>query len=245
MSVEQDRRTRRAELRRPHVQVSLDLTSIDAALHVAEIAVHAGVDWLEAGTPLILAEGLRAVRALHDRFPTVPVVADLKTMDGGYLEVEMMARAGASWCVVMGVAHPATVKACVAAARDYGIGVMGDVLAAPDKVANARLLQDLGVDVIIVHTGYDERRAVQGASPWNDLASVVAAVDLPVQAVGGLTLEDLPKLPATGAPLVVVGAPLIIDSEAFRPSESDDERLARVIGDVVRAVKGTNHEGHI
>ncbi len=150
----------------------------------------------------------------------------------------MMARAGAAWCVVMGVAHPATVTACVAAARDYGIGLMGDILAAPDKVANARLLQELGVDVVIVHTGYDERRAVQGASPWDDLAAVVAAVDLPVQAVGGLRLEDLPRLPAAGAPLVVVGAPLVIDADAFRASESDDERLARVIGDVVRAVKG-------
>src|SRR5690349_824199 len=104
-------RTSRDDLRRPHVQVSLDLTSVEEALHVAEIAVAAGVDWLEAGTPLILAEGLRGVRALHERFPSVPIVADLKTMDGGYLEVEMMAQAGASWCVVMGVAHPATVKA--------------------------------------------------------------------------------------------------------------------------------------
>jgi 3-hexulose-6-phosphate synthase/6-phospho-3-hexuloisomerase len=92
MNAEHGRRPRREELHRPHVQVSLDLTSIEEALRVAAIAVHAGVDWLEAGTPLILAEGLRAVRALHDRFPTVPVVADLKTMDGGYLEVEMMAR---------------------------------------------------------------------------------------------------------------------------------------------------------
>src|SRR5438045_1193110 len=141
----------------PIVQLSLDLTSIEEALHVAEIGVRAGVDWLEAGTPLILAEGLHGVRALRERFPDTPIVADLKTMDGGYLEVEMMARAGASMVVVMGVAHPATIKACVAAARDYGIGIMGDVLAAPDKAANARLLQDLGVDVIIVHTGYDER----------------------------------------------------------------------------------------
>lgn len=233
-----DRRTWREELRRPHVQVSLDLTSIEEALHVAEIAVAAGVDWLEAGTPLILAEGLHAVRALRDRFPQVPIVADLKTMDGGYLEVEMMARAGASWCVVMGVAHPATVRACVAAARAYGIGIMGDVLAAPDKPANARLLQELGVDVIIVHTGYDERHEIVGASPWDDLAAVVAAVDLPVQAVGGLRLADLPRLPAAGAPLVVVGAPLVIADEALRPGESDDERLATVIRDVVRAVKG-------
>ena len=231
------RTSRGDDLRRPHVQVSLDLTSIAEALRVAEIAVAAGVDWLEAGTPLILAEGLHAVRALHERFPRVPIVADLKTMDGGYLEVELMARAGASWCVVMGVAHPATIAACVAAGRAYGVGIMGDVLAAPDKPATARLLQDLGAEVIIVHTGYDERRQVIGASPWDDLASVVAAVDIPVQAVGGLTLADLPKLPAAGAPLVVVGAPLVIDNDSFRASESDDERLGRVIREVVRAVK--------
>jgi hypothetical protein len=50
---------------------------------------------------------------------------------------------------------------------------------------------------------------------------------------------------SSAATLVVVGAPLVIDSEAFRPSESDDERLARVIGDVVRAVKETNQQGHM
>ena len=231
------RTSRGDDLRRPHVQVSLDLTSIAEALRVAEIAVAAGVDWLEAGTPLILAEGLHAVRALHERFPGVPIVADLKTMDGGYLEVELMARAGAAWCVVMGVAHPATIAACVAAGRAYGVGIMGDVLAAPDKPATARLLQDLGAEVIIVHTGYDERRQVIGANPWDDLAAVVAAIDIPVQAVGGLTLADLPKLPAAGAPLVVVGAPLVIDNDSFRASESDDERLGRVIREVVRAVK--------
>ncbi len=240
-----DAPSHRPDLRRPHVQVSLDLISLDEALRVAEIAVAARVDWLEAGTPLILAEGLRGVRALRDRFPAVPIVADLKTMDGGYLEVEMMARAGASWCVVMGVAHPATVRACVAAARDYDIGIMGDILAAPDKVAMARALERLDVDVVIVHTGFDERGEAHGASPWDDLAAVVSAVSLPVQAVGGLRLEDLPRLPAAGAPLVVVGAPLVIDPGAFRASETDDERLARVLREVVRAVKegGGGHEG--
>ena len=29
----------------------------------------AGVDWLEAGTPLIIAEGMHGVRALRGRFP--------------------------------------------------------------------------------------------------------------------------------------------------------------------------------
>src|SRR6266516_4712926 len=142
----------------PILQLSLDLTSIDEALHVAEIGVRAGVDWLEAGTPLILAEGLRAVQALHERFPDKPIVADLKTMDGGYLEAEMMARAGAAMVVVMGVAHPATIKAVVRAAKDCNLKVMGDNLAAPDKAACAKLMEDLGVDYVVHHTGYDERR---------------------------------------------------------------------------------------
>jgi len=61
----------------PVVQISLDLTNLQEALEMAEIAVAAGVDWLEAGTPLILAEGLRAVETLHIRFPRHPIVADL------------------------------------------------------------------------------------------------------------------------------------------------------------------------
>ena len=219
----------------PVVQVSLDLTSVEEALHVAEIAVRAGVDWLEAGTPLILAEGLRGVRALRQRFPDHPIVADLKTMDGGELEAEMMAQAGATCVVVMSQAHPATVRAVVRAARRHGLKVMGDVLAAPDKPAAARALQADGCDYVIVHTGFDERHENTAATPWDDLAAVVAAVDVPVQAVGGLRLEDLDRLPAAGAPLVVVGAPLVIDRNAFRAA-TEDEALEAVLRDVVARV---------
>jgi len=98
---------------KPIVQISLDLTNIDEALETAEMALRAGVDWLEAGTPLLLAEGLHGVRALREKFPTTPIVADLKTMDGGYLEAEMMAKAGATQVVVMARAHEETVKCVV------------------------------------------------------------------------------------------------------------------------------------
>ena len=68
------------------VQISLDVTNIPEAIETAQMALRAGVDWLEAGTPLIIAEGMNGVRALRREFPNVPIVADLKTMDGGYLE---------------------------------------------------------------------------------------------------------------------------------------------------------------
>lgn len=50
---------------KPIVQVSLDLTSLSEALETAEQALQAGVDWIEAGTPLILAEGLHSIRGLR------------------------------------------------------------------------------------------------------------------------------------------------------------------------------------
>jgi 3-hexulose-6-phosphate synthase/6-phospho-3-hexuloisomerase len=75
------------------VQISLDVTEISEALDTARMALRAGVDWLEAGTPLIIAEGMNGVRALRSEFPGVPIVADLKTMDGGWLEAELMAKA--------------------------------------------------------------------------------------------------------------------------------------------------------
>lgn len=222
---------------RPIVQISLDLTSIEEALDHARKAVRAGIDWLEAGTPLILAEGLRAVEALHHEFPRHPIVADLKTMDGGYLEAEMMAKAGASHVVVMARAHPATIKMVVKAGEDYGIKVMGDDLGCEDKPAAARMMQHLCVHYIVHHVGYDERRdpaviAEHGGvppSPLDELAAIVKAVDIPVQAVGGLSVEQVLQLPKYGVYHLVLGAPLTVDAEAFKSPAHDLEGLLREI----------------
>lgn len=223
-------------MKHPIVQLSLDLTSLDEALETAAIGVEAGVDWLEAGTPLLLAEGLRAVEALRSRFPTTPIVADLKTMDGGYLEAEMMAKAGANFVVVMGRAHEATIRRVVDAGRDFGISVMGDNLGADDRVVCARWMESLGVDIVVHHIGYDERNMIRGLSPLDELDAVVRAVSVPVQAVGGLSIQQAIECPARGAPLVVIGAPLVIDGAAFRPADGNlYSVLERICADVHRS----------
>ena len=225
---------------KPIVQISLDLTNIDEALETAALAMRAGVDWLEAGTPLLLAEGLHGVKKLREHFPGVPIVADLKTMDGGYLEAEMMAKAGATHVVVMARAHEETIKVVVKAGKDFGIQVMGDNLGCPDMVAGAKRLEELGCDYVIHHIGYDERRgiAAQGfpmPSPLDQLREVVAAVNIPVQAVGGLSLEQAIRCPEYGAPLVVLGAPLTIDADSFRTANGDLEASLKLICDRIHA----------
>ena len=225
---------------RPVVQISLDLTNIDEALETAAMALRAGVDWLEAGTPLILAEGLHGVRKLREAFPGIPIVADLKTMDGGYLEAEMMAKAGATHVVVMARAHEETIKCVVQAGKDFGVEVMGDNLGAEDMVAAAKWLEDLGCDYVIHHIGYDERRGIAARgermpSPLDQLKEVVEAVNIPVQAVGGLTLEQAIQCPEYGAPLVVLGAPLTIDADAFKTADGNLEESLRKICNAIHA----------
>jgi len=221
----------------PIIQISLDVTTIDEALALAQGAVNAGVDWLEAGTPLILAEGLHGVRALRKTFPNHPIVADLKTMDGAGLEAEMMFQAGANLVVVMGQAHDASILEQVKMARKYGGKVMCDLMLCPDMPGRARRAQELGVDYIIVHTGFDERNLIPGLSPLQDLPGVLAAVTIPVQAVGGLSIDQAIQTLEMGAQIVVFGAPLVISGTEFKPADPDFESILRTI---VERVKRTS-----
>ena len=225
---------------KPVVQISLDLIELTEAIETAEMALRAGVDWLEAGTPLILAEGMHAVRAHRERFPDTPIVADLKTMDGGWLEAEVMAKAGASHVVVMARSHEETIREVVKAGEALGVGVMGDNLGCPDMVAGAKMLADFGCGYVVHHIGYDERRGIaargeRALTPLDELKEVVAAVDVPVQAVGGLTIEQAVQTPEYGAPLVVLGAPLVIDGDSFRTADGKVEDSLRLICEKVHA----------
>jgi 3-hexulose-6-phosphate synthase/6-phospho-3-hexuloisomerase len=198
------------------------------------------VDWLEVGTPLIIAEGMHGVRALRARYPQVPIVADLKTMDGGGLETELMAKAGATMVVVMGQAHEETIELVVKAARDFGVKVMGDNMAMPDPVRGAARLAQLGCDYIVHHIGFDMRtlrrkKGFPAPTPLDRLREIVEAVPVPVQAVGGLTVDQAAQTPSYGAPLVVIGAPLAIDESAFRAAAGDLEGTLRNICQKVHA----------
>jgi 3-hexulose-6-phosphate synthase len=151
-----------------------------------------------------------------------------------------MAKAGATHVVVMERAHPETIKIVVKAGADFGVEVMGDNLGASDMVAAARRLEDYGCDFVIHHIGYDERRGIVAAggkcpSPLDQLRDVVGAVGVPVQAVGGLSIEQAMRTPEYGAPLVVLGAPLTIDADAFKTAGGDLESKLRLICDTVHA----------
>jgi 3-hexulose-6-phosphate synthase/6-phospho-3-hexuloisomerase len=147
----------------PPVQLALDLYNIDQACRIAEESIRGGVSFIEAGTPLIKAEGMEAVRILKRKFPQQVIVADMKTMDGGAIEVEIAAKAGAEIVLILGVADDSCIREAVLAGKKYGAMIGCDLIQCEDPVARAVQLEKLGVDIICVHVGLDQQ--VLGMNP--------------------------------------------------------------------------------
>ncbi len=184
------------------IQLALDFINLDRALKAAEEAGDP-VDWLEAGTPLIKSEGLDAVRELKKRFPLKTIVADMKVMDAGRIEVEMAAKAGAGVVDVCGQAPDSTILECVEAARNYGAKIAVDLIGVEDVVARAKFAEHAGADFVTVHTAIDEQ--MQSKTPFDKVKAVADAVNIPVAAAGGLNSESVVDALEAGASILVVG----------------------------------------
>jgi len=188
---------------KPVLQVALDLVHSDRALAIATEAVKGGADWIEVGTPLIKSEGMDVVRALKAAFPGNIIVADMKTIDVGGMEVEMAAKSGAGVVVILGLSSDPTITEAILSARQYGSKVMVDLFNVADKPARAAELEKMGVDYICVHVGVDEQMV--GGSPLSELSSVAEAVSIPVAAAGGINSETAAEVVKAGASIVIVG----------------------------------------
>ena len=188
----------------PAIWVTIDTETIPEAIDIGRRALAAGAHWLEAGTPLIASEGIKAIQALVKTFGGSTIVADFKTVDGGDLDVEMAARAGAHVITVMAVAEDATIMKTVETARKHSLGVIADLLGAKEKPKRAGEVAELGVDGVFVHTGFDERRLHPSRNPLIDLAGVLRSVQVPVAVGGGITSEVANKAVEMGAQIVVV-----------------------------------------
>ncbi len=188
---------------RPVLQLALDFINLDRALKVAEEAVKGGVDWIEAGTPLIKSEGLEAVRRVKKSFPGHIILADMKTVDTGSMEVEIAARAGADVVILLGAADDMTIREAVEAGRRLGSKIMVDLLGVESPAARAIELERLGADYVCVHVGIDQQ--MRGMDPLRVLRQVVEAVHVPVAVAGGINSETVTSAAEAGASIVVVG----------------------------------------
>ena len=199
----------------PVLQLALDHENLARALKVAKEAVAGGVDWLEAGTPLIKSEGLDAVRALRREFPGVPIVADMKIMDAGRLETECAAKAGAEIIHVLAPACDATITECIEAARRYDAKIAVDLLGLQGRgqmVQRAKEVERMGAFSVCVHTPIDMQ--MRGEMPFDDLKAVASAVSIPVAVAGGINSETAVDAIRAGATIIIVGGAITKSPDA-------------------------------
>jgi 3-hexulose-6-phosphate synthase/6-phospho-3-hexuloisomerase len=209
----------------PKVQVALDFMNLQRALKVAEASVSGGADWLEAGTPLIKSEGSEAIRQLKKKFPHCVIVADMKTMDVGSIEVEIAAKAGADVVCILGAADDETFKDALEAAKNYNVKLMADLIGIKEKAERARRLEEIGVDYVCVHVGIDQQ--MKGENPLVTLAEVVKAVTIPVATAGGINSETAPEVVKSGASIVVVGGAITKAEDVEKAAQTIKESISK------------------
>jgi 3-hexulose-6-phosphate synthase len=162
------------------------------------------IDLVEIGTPVIIRDGLEAVRRLKATFPALTLVADLKVMDGGEYEASLAFEAGADYVTVLALAHDATIAQAVKAARSYRAKIMADMLGVADIRGRAVQLEALGADCVCVHTAIDVQQA--GANSLQELRELKGALRSACTAVaGGIDARTIAEAARERPDIVIVG----------------------------------------
>jgi len=184
------------------LQVAMDvLTTADALALAGKVAEH--VDIIELGTPLIKAEGLRAITAIKEAHPDKIVFADLKTMDAGELEADIAFAAGADLVTVLGTAGNSTIVGAVKAATKHGKGVVVDLIGVADKAARAKEVIALGAEFVEMHAGLDEQ-AEEGFT-FGTLLSEGSDSGVAFSVAGGVSTATIEAVQKSGASVAVAG----------------------------------------
>lgn len=181
------------------LQLALDGT-LAAGLDVLR-ATHECVDVVELGTPLLLREGVAAIRHLRAAYPALTLLADVKIMDAGELEARIAFEAGADQVSALAVAADATVAAALAATRDCGGELLVDLINAPDPLRRVEQLMALGCDCFCVHRASDG-----GDDPTATLRELRRAQPQARLAVaGGIDAQDVAALAPWRPDTLIVG----------------------------------------
>ncbi len=188
------------------LQIAVDIADTKRVLEIAD-QVYDIVDIYEVGTPVIMKEGMRPVRALKEKYPDLCVLADTKIMDGGALECEDICKAGADIVTVLALSDNTTILEVVETAHEHKRKVLADLICVKDIAGRSKELINMNVDYIGVHTGVDMQK--EGRTPLKDLKELVDAIDPKKTAVaGGVKLTTIEEYTALNPEIIIAGGAL-------------------------------------
>jgi 3-hexulose-6-phosphate synthase len=192
------------------LQLALDRPDLSRELELAR-QVDRYVDLIEAGTPLLIREGIRAVRELRRRHRGTMIVADIKVIDAGEPIAELAFAAGANVVTVLGCASNEVIERVVRSAQRYDGEVMADSLSVLDITGRTRELRELGVTSLCINRrGFKKLKTIgtNTATP-----RLVEEVSLPA---GGIDVDELSGL----KPLAGVTSARLLQASAGRGGQA-------------------------
>jgi len=189
----------------PYLQIAFDITHMDDVVRIFSQVPTDNHVIIEVGTPLVKKHGLGVIRKLKNINPNAFIVADLKTLDVGQLEVQLAHEDTADAVVVSGLASVETQSGFIAEARKLKIYSFMDMMCVEDPLKVLTGLKHLP-DVVILHRGIDQEK--KGETRWGFIGKIKQAFKgkAPLFAVAGciepsVTMEAL----LAGADIIVVG----------------------------------------
>lgn len=141
--------------RPPYLQIALDAPSLEGAKKVLEQLPGSDRIIIEVGTPFIKRYGTRGINELRQIARDKFIIADLKTLDVGKVEVDIAYEDTADAVVAAGLAPAETLDATVSESRRLGIYAVIDMLNVEDVLAKLKSIKEFP-DIVILHRGIDQ-----------------------------------------------------------------------------------------
>jgi bifunctional enzyme Fae/Hps len=191
--------------RPPYLQISLDIPELERCKKI--IAQIPGSDRIiiEAGTPLIKRYGTRVIKELRQATKDAFMIADLKTLDVGKVEVDIAYEDTADAVVAAGLAPPETLDKFVHEAKRLGIYGAVDMLNVEDPVGKLKQLKEFP-DVVILHRGIDQETGrTLGLDFIQELHQTFHDKRFLIAVAGGIVPETAKEALEKGADVIIVG----------------------------------------
>jgi bifunctional enzyme Fae/Hps len=191
--------------RPPYLQIALDVPDLQRTMRIIESVPTSDRIILEAGTPLIKKYGTNVIKDMRTTTRDIFIVADLKTLDVGKVEVDIAYDQTADAVVASGLAATVTLDGFTYEAKRLGIYAMLDMMNVDDPIKKLSSLKELP-DVVILHRSIDVERA-GGEGSWNvkELKDAFKGKKILVAVAGGITPDKVPQALKQGADILIVG----------------------------------------
>ncbi|TFG16203.1 MAG: bifunctional 5,6,7,8-tetrahydromethanopterin hydro-lyase/3-hexulose-6-phosphate synthase [Promethearchaeota archaeon] len=150
--------------RPPYLQVALDAPDLEKQLKVIQKLPKSDRIILEVGTPFLKKYGMDAIKRIREVAIDKFIVADLKTLDVGKLEVDFSFDATADAVVCSGLASSSSIDKFLLEAHRLGIYGFVDTMEVSDPIAKMKSLKQVP-DVVILHRAIDVEQDIEAQSP--------------------------------------------------------------------------------